>query len=296
MSHEVTTAPLVGIEARPGSGHYGVFDHGAHVWAWQPNSHQPVLWNSAKSAYESGQPIRGGVPLVFPWFGMGPAGTLKPAHGFARLQAWNRRSVEDTIDTDGTLIVEYQMDQVGAGPQPEFPHAFTASLTVVFTPEFMKVALLVSNAGDVPFTYEEALHTYLAVGDVTQVSIEGLEDASYLDRAAGAPKLECVQEGPITITAETDRLYSHEGAVELIDPVGGRRLSVSKEGSLNTVVWNPWVAKSAAMPDFGDDEWRSMICIEAANALTDAVRLAPGESHVLKQRISVVDSGQDSTR
>lgn len=292
MIHDVTSTPLVGIEARPGSGHYGVYDHGAHVWAWQPNGHQPVLWNSEKSAYEAGRAIRGGVPVIFPWFGMGPLGTLEPAHGFARLQAWNRRSVEDTIDTDGRLVVEYQMDQALAGPQAEFPHAFTASLTVAFTPEFMEVALLVSNAGEVPFIFEEALHTYIAVGDVTQVSIEGLEDASYVDRAAGASTLECVQEGLVTITSETDRMYNHAGSVMLIDPVGGRRLSVSKEGSRNTVVWNPWIAKSAAMPDFGDDEWRGMICIEAANALNDAISLAPGQSHLMRQRISLVGSAQ----
>lgn len=85
-------------------------------------------------------------------------------------------------------------------------------------------------------------------------------------------------------------MYSHEGTVVLNDPVEGRRLSVSKEGSHTTVVWNPWIAKAAAMPDFGDDEWGSMICIEAANVLSDAISLAPGESHLLRQRISLVDA------
>ena len=67
----------------------------------------------------------------------------------------------------------------------------------------------------------------------------------------------------------------------------GRKLVITKHGSANTVVWNPWVDKSAAMPDFGDDEWIGMICIEAANALGDAITLRPGETHTLKQRITL---------
>ena len=41
------TAPLPGVETHPGSGHYAVYDHGAHVWAWQPEGQRPVLWLSS---------------------------------------------------------------------------------------------------------------------------------------------------------------------------------------------------------------------------------------------------------
>lgn len=287
MSCEVTTNPLPGIEARPGSGHYGVYDHGAHVWAWQPSGHKPVLWMSAQSMYEAGQAIRGGVPVIFPWFGLGPQGTLKPAHGFGRLQPWTRTSVDDSLDTDGRLIAEYRLDQTRTGTQTDFPHDFVAHLRVVFAPEYLRIGLEVRNTGDVPFTFEEALHTYIAVGDVRQVSIAGLEGASYQNRVVGAVQVDCVQDGPVTIGSETDRLYTHDGSVVLDDPVWGRQLKVSKVGSANTVVWNPWVTKSAAMPDFGDDEWVGMICIEAANALENAITLAPGESHRMRQQISL---------
>lgn len=290
MVFEVTSHPLTGVEARPDSGHYGVYDHGAHVWAWQPTGQHPVLWTSAESMYETGRAIRGGVPVIFPWFGTGPQGALKPAHGFARLNAWNRCHVEDTIETDGRLVVEYEIDRAMVGPHADFPHAFVAHLQVTFAPDYLQIGLAVKNAGDVAFTFEDALHTYLAVGDVGRISIDGLHGASYLDRAASAPQLDCVQDGPVTITSETDRLYSHVGTVVLDDPAWGRHLEVSKEGSANTVVWNPWIAKSAAMPDFGEDEWPGMICIEAANTLDNAITLEPGETHSTHQRISLVDS------
>lgn len=289
MSHEVTSHPLAGIEARPTPGHYGVYDHGAHAWAWQPPGHQPVLWVSGRSLYQEGSPIRGGVPIIFPWFGTGASGDLQPAHGFARLHTWERRAVLDTIDTDGTLVVEYRSDATRTGPQPHFPHDFVANLTTVFTKEYLEIGLEVVNVGEAPFTFEEALHTYLAVGDISDVSIAGLDGAGYRDRAAGAPQQHCVQRGPVTFEAETDRLYTHAGTVVLDDVAWGRQLSITKEGSANTVVWNPWIAKSASMPDFGDEEWRSMVCVEAANALEDAVTLAPGQTHLLRQRITVAD-------
>lgn len=287
MSDGVTQFPLGGVEVRPGHGHYGVYDHGAHVWAWRPDGQRPVLWMSAKSMLAAGEPIRGGIPVVFPWFATGPDGERRPPHGFARLEAWNHSVVDDTTDADGRLVVELQLDRTRTGNQPGFPHAYIADLRATFTPEYLQVDLTITNADRRPFTFEEALHTYLAVSDVRQVSIEGLDGVGYLDRAAGAPQLNCVQDGPVRIIGETDRLYLGHPAVVLNDPGWGRTLRITNEGAANLVVWNPWVEKAAAMPDFGDEEWTGMVCIEAANALENAITLAPGEAHLVRQRISL---------
>jgi glucose-6-phosphate 1-epimerase len=53
------------------------------------------------------------------------------------------------------------------------------------------------------------------------------------------------------------------------------------------VVWNPWTAKAAAMPDFGDDEWPNMVCLETANVLNNAITLGAGEEHTMSTRCSV---------
>ena len=108
MAHEITMNPLRGVELRDDNRHFGVYDHGAHVWAWQPEGAEPVLWMSANSAFETGQPIRGGVPVCFPWFGPGRSGDLQPAHGFARLNEW--QLVEDEHTDDGGLRVVYRID------------------------------------------------------------------------------------------------------------------------------------------------------------------------------------------
>lgn len=282
MAHEITMNPLRGVELRDDNRHFGVYDHGAHVWAWQPEGAEPVLWMSANSAFETGQPIRGGVPVCFPWFGPGRSGDLQPAHGFARLNEW--QLVEDEHTDDGGLRVVYRIDNSIAISEPHFPHQYSAQYTVVFGNHDLVLELAVTNDGSEAFSFEAALHTYLSVGDVRQASVAGLDGAEYLDKVAGEWR---TQSGDITITAETDRVYLSADDVTLDDPTLGRKLLVSKEGSANTVVWNPWVDKAAAMPDFGDDEWPGMICLEAANALDDAITLAPGESHTMVQRISL---------
>ncbi len=282
MSHRATTNPLPGVESRPGSGHYGVFDHGAHVWAWRPDGAAPVLWLSTRSLFVADKGIRGGVPICFPWFGAGRTGALTPAHGVARINRWRREAVEDAGEV---LRVGYSLDPSITGTVPSFPHAYRAEFWVTFARERLEVAFTVTNTDTVEFSYEEALHTYLTVGDVRQISLDGLDRAPYLDKVAAPDQQHRVQDGPVVFTGETDRVYSSTAAITLTDPVLGRTLRVEKENSANTVVWNPWVSKAAAIADFGDDEWPQMVCIEAANAFDDAVTLRPGESHCLTQRI-----------
>src|SRR6476620_7867237 len=59
--------------------------HGPHVTHFQKKGEAPLLFMSAASEFISDKPIRGGVPLIFPWFG--PREGF-PAHGFARRTAW----------------------------------------------------------------------------------------------------------------------------------------------------------------------------------------------------------------
>lgn len=284
MAYDQITEPLRGIEAKPGSGHYGVYDHGAHAFAWQPDkAAHPVLWMSTKSDLREGQPIRGGVPICFPWFAKGPDGTQTPQHGFARLDSWHRVDVKDTLDADGRLIVEHELNS--SMDAEGFPHAYTVNSRTKFTPGYLQIAVTVTNEGTEAFTYELALHTYLAVGDITTTRIEGLDGVPYFDKVTGEAK---TQAGDVVFTGETDRIYASDGTVIVRDPAWSRALEISKQGSANTVVWNPWAAKAVAMADFDDDEWTGMLCIEAANVLDNAITLAPGESHLLRQRVTLL--------
>lgn len=61
------------------------------------------------------------------------------------------------------------------------------------------------------------------------------------------------------------------------DAVGAKTLSVMKSNLPDAVVWNPWVDKSAATGDLGDEEYTRFLCVEAA-AIGTPVTLPPGET------------------
>jgi glucose-6-phosphate 1-epimerase len=111
--------------------------------------------------------------------------------------------------------------------------------------------------------------------------VEGLSLCDYIDKVDGMKRKK--QSGPVAITSETDRVYLDTNDIVTVhDEAAGRRLCVSKSGSASTVLWNPWVEKAKKMPDFGDDEWPRMLCVETANVADNAVALAPGATHVMQ--------------
>jgi glucose-6-phosphate 1-epimerase len=265
-------------EVRFGRSVAEVYDYGAHVWSWSYDGF-PVLWQSARSEFVEGKPLRGGVPICWPWFGPGRTGDRTPAHGLARISDW---SLAGRIERDTSEVLTFSLtpsDAPDALPGEDWRLTYEVSVG-----EALELALTVENRGTSPFSYEVALHTYLTVGDVRQVTVEGLDGASYFDKVTGRREL---QSGDITFTSETDRVYDRGDGVVVDDPVLRRRLRVDTDGAANTVVWNPWVAKAAAMADFGDDEWPGMLCIEAGNVLDHAQVVEGGEAKVLRYRLSV---------
>jgi D-hexose-6-phosphate mutarotase len=265
-----------------------IYLHGAHVTAWAPAGAEPVLWMSAASRYVPDAPLRGGVPICFPWFGAHPDAPTAPAHGFARLVDWELAGAHDEGDD---VVVTFRLTDTEATRSSAWPHRFAARYTVTVGAR-LTLALEVTNLDAAEVTFEEALHTYLRVPDVTAAQVAGLERAPYLDRLGGPARVVGGSD-PIRFTAETDRIYpgSHaatrlfDGAA--LDGAAGRIVTIDKDGSGTTVVWNPWAGKAAAMADFGDDEWTTMVCVETANIRHDAVRLAPGGRHTLTAVLGV---------
>jgi D-hexose-6-phosphate mutarotase len=159
-------------------------------------------------------------------------------------------------------------------------HVATVGRTLTMT-------LIVTNTGNSPAKFEAALHTYYTVGDIRKVHVTGLERATYLDRLKPGERFR-QDDQPIRFVAETDRTYLDTTATVIIhDRVLNRRIVVQKMGSRSTVVWNPWIAKAKAMPDFGDDEWPGMLCIETANVADNAITLAVRAQHAMTAEISV---------
>jgi D-hexose-6-phosphate mutarotase len=165
-----------------------------------------------------------------------------------------------------------------------WPHEFRLRLTAVIGTG-LDLTLDVENRSSERFTFEEALHTYLRVGDVRDVSITGLEAATYIDKTDRMTR-KSLPAAPLRLSEATDRVFVDTTATcTVIDPGLGRRLVIEKRDSSTTVVWNPWGDAATAMPDLGPGEWRSMLCVEVANAADNGVTLGPGEHHAMSMAI-----------
>ena len=261
-----------------------VYLHGAHVTHYQPRGHRPVLFMSGESLFDPAKAIRGGVPLIFPWFGPSATNPKAPQHGFARTTSWTIRDVVHAAgDGAVTLVLSLASTDLTRG---HWPHDFEATYTVT-AGRTLVMSLDVVNRSGGEIRYEEALHTYLAVGDVRRTKLDGLAGRTFVDKVDKAAR-KVQPDGAFTLAGETDRVYVNSpDTVTVNDEANARRLVVSKSGSDSTVVWNPWTDKAKAMADFGDDEWPQMLCIETANAADNAVRLAPGQRHVMRAVVSV---------
>ncbi|ACV81096.1 D-hexose-6-phosphate mutarotase [Nakamurella multipartita] len=258
-----------------------VYLHGGHVTSWSPLGRE-VLWLSRDAVFKPGTAIRGGVPICFPWFAGGPDGGLAPAHGFARTTEW--ALVGATTDGQWVELILALTDSEQTRAQ--WPHSFAVDYRVRMGEDELALLFTVTNTGDAPFTFEEALHSYFAVEDIRSTEVDGLEGASYLDMVPGADRGPHVLDGPITFTGETDRTFQSTGATAVIRR-GPRSVTVARDGSSSAIVWNPWVDKAAAMADFGDDEWTGMVCVETANVKADAVTLEPGATHTMTAYITI---------
>jgi D-hexose-6-phosphate mutarotase len=259
-----------------------IYLHGAHVTHFQPHGADPVLWMSANSRFANNAPIRGGIPICWPWFGPNPQNASLPAHGFARTTSWILSTIRSENNGDTTVILSLQDSEA---TRALWPHSFQLTMTIRVGNK-LDLQLSSKNTGNTSFTYAEALHSYFAVQDVRNISIAGLQGVKYLDKVSGQSQQ--VSSAPIIIGGETDRVYHATTSLCTVhDTKKLRDIIIAKQGSQSTVVWNPWIAKAAAMADFGNEEWPSMVCVEIANALDDVITLTPEASHTMQATISV---------
>jgi glucose-6-phosphate 1-epimerase len=268
--------PLVAITTPASVAH--VYLHGAHVTHFQRVNEPALLFLSRESLYTDGKPIRGGVPVILPWFGPREG---QPMHGFGRLHAWQLARIETLSDAQVRLQFRLGNCPEAAGWPP-----FTADYVVTVGPS-LGLELTVKNLDPARnLDLETCLHTYFAVGAIDQVEVRGLQGVSYLDSLDNRAQKQQGEE-PIRFAGEVDRLYlDTPHTVEIADRSLRRIIRVEKEQSLSTVVWNPWIAKSQRMPDFGDDEYLRMVCVESGNAGPDRQVVPPGASATLRVRLS----------
>lgn len=255
--------------------------HGAQVLSFVPRGFGDAMWLSADSRHPP-QAIRGGVPVCWPYFArQGQPGDV-PQHGYARTSAW--RLADAQRDEEGAVRLQFAL--------PTTPGAALDLSMSLRIGRALEQSLTTHNRSSGPQRFTQALHTYFAVEDAAQVRVTGLEGLSYANKYDGHDYL---QTGEWNLQdprdpGRSDRIYAGTGdRFELIDPVARRRIVLETSGSRTLVVWNPGEEGARTFTDMPPEGWRRFVCLEAANAGTDVIELAPGAAHTLAQRIMVSD-------
>jgi glucose-6-phosphate 1-epimerase len=254
---------------------------GAHVLSFVPKADgRDLLWCSP-ARLGDGRPVRGGVPVCWPWFAKQGVPDTAPQHGFVRTMPWTAESVVG--EADGSVKVTLSVRSAFAGWPPECEPQLTVTVGSTLT-----IALDTFNHSSETVTLTQALHSYFRVGHVGGISIDGLQGLRYLDKIAGFA--ESVQQGPWRFDGSCDRIYLDAGASHAIhDPVLDRTIRIGSEGSATTVVWNPGAEGIRAFADIPPADWFQYVCVEAANCgPLDEVTLPPGQSTRIVQRIDAV--------
>jgi len=256
---------------------------GAHILSWVPNGEEEVIWLSADATFAMGKSVRGGVPICWPWFGAHESEACLPAHGFARTILWTVKQTQALDNGETQILFQLDTSELDENIQAMWPQA-TLAVYKITIGQTLTLELVSSNLSDEPLKLGQALHTYFNISDIEQTTVTGLEGKDYLDKTTGFERK--TQIGEIIINQEVDRVYLQTADDVVVDDVK-RKVKIEKQGSLSTVVWNPWQKVADKMGDLGKEGYRHMLCIESSNAAEDVITIAPGESHTLRARYTI---------
>jgi glucose-6-phosphate 1-epimerase len=233
--------------------------YGGQVLSYQPQPEQELLWLSTQATWHNQSPIRGGVPICWPWFGPFSA-QLTPQrpldkqqqyanHGVVRNRLWQ---LEQQHVLNNGIQVELS---IMVNDLPYVAGSFKLRLTVTLT-ESLDITL---NC-DSQILQQAALHTYFNITDLAQTTISPLPQR-YQDSLS---QLFVNTDSKIlTINQEVDRIYAQSGPnIQLANP--SQHVLVQQQNHDATVVWNPWQEKFAKLTDTNNNDYLNFVCIESA--------------------------------
>ncbi|KAI9899626.1 hypothetical protein N3K66_006087 [Trichothecium roseum] len=243
--------------------------HGATVVSWKDASGDEKLWLSEAAKLDGSGPARGGIPLVFPVFGTSDreAASKLPQHGFARDSRWEflgKSTSEGSTTTSVKLDFGLSSEQLDDKWKGLWPYKFGLLYSVTLDQQSLNTTLVITNDGEVPFEFQTLLHSYFRVGNVEDVQVSGLEDATYIDKVDSLATK--TQSGAVTFSGETDRVYTPTKGPEhplIVSEGGKQRFRIVRDNLENAVVFNPWADKAQKTADFAPkDGWKNMVCVE----------------------------------
>lgn len=247
-----------------------IFLQGAQLTEFTPKDRKPLIWVSSEEDFQTGKSVRGGIPICWPWFGVN-SNPDWPIHGIARTSLWRADEVTEQ-DDEIRVSLTLPMAQVD---DTYWPHKSTLKVEFVLTTQ-LEVRLTTTNLSNQVISFSQALHTYFPTPAIEETRVDGLQGSQYIEFGEGPFE----QNELVGFARETDMVYTQAPDTQrIITPDG--IIEVGRENSTSCVLWNPWIDKSKRLSNFANDEYHTMLCLEAANVMDDAVQLAPNESHTL---------------
>ncbi|MEU2831180.1 D-hexose-6-phosphate mutarotase [Streptomyces lavendulae] len=233
---------------------------GAQLLSWQPAGSAPGLWLGERNAWVAGTPVRGGVPLCWPWFGT----VAKPSHGFARTLDWDLVS-HDTTEDGVVLVFRLESSDV---TRALWPHEFTLTTRITLGET---CGIEVEAGGEHRST--AALHTYLQIGSLGEAEVSGL-GKHYRDNLLATDGSDAG--GAVTPAGHIERVYPEPDEVSVVtDRALGRAVEIAHHGASDVIVWNPGPELAAGMADLTDEDHLRFLCVETGRVNTP-LEAAPG--------------------
>ncbi|KDP46406.1 hypothetical protein JCGZ_10246 [Jatropha curcas] len=283
--HDVDGLPRI-ILTDPTGSSAEVLLYGGQVVSWKNERREELLFMSSKAVWKPLKANRGGIPVCFPQFGN--LGSLEK-HGFARNRLWSLDSDPSPLppvnsQSSVDLILKSTEDDLKT-----WPRSFELRLRISLGPGKLTLIPRVRNTDNKAFSFTFALCNYLSVSDISEVRIEGLETLDYFDNLMRKERF-TEQADAITFDAEIDRVYlSTPSKIAIIDHEKKRTFVLRKEGMPDAVVWNPWDKKARALQDLGDEDYKTMLCVDSAGIETPII-LKPFEEWKGYQELCTVSS------
>uniref|UniRef100_A0A5B6YSD0 glucose-6-phosphate 1-epimerase n=2 Tax=Davidia involucrata TaxID=16924 RepID=A0A5B6YSD0_DAVIN len=272
--------------SEPGGSSAQVLLYGGQVVSWKNERGEELLFMSSKATWKSRKAIRGGISVCFPQFrNLG----LLEHQGSARNRLWSLDSCplplapasnQSSVD----LLLKPTKEDLKT-----WPRSFELRLRISLGPGKLTLIPCVRNTDIKSFSFTFALRNYLSVSDISEVRVEGLETLDYFDNLLHRERF-TEQADAITFDGEVDRVYlSTPTNIAIIDHEKKRTLVLHKVGLPDAVVWNPWDKMARALPDFGAEDYKTMLSVDSAAVETPIV-LKPFEEWKGRQELSTVSS------
>ncbi|PPQ64270.1 hypothetical protein CVT24_008408 [Panaeolus cyanescens] len=265
--------------------------YGATITSWKvPDNSgtlQDRLFVSSKAKLDGTQPVRGGIPVVFPCFGapVHPDHQKLPQHGFARKETWSYDST--VMDNEAGVSVRFVLNP-NETIQAVFPKAFRLFYVVTLAEHQLSTDIHVENTSQNDLlTFQALLHTYIRA-PADQVIVAPLQGLKFHDKTDPTPEgratLQEESRSAVDVRKFTDSVYiDGPGKYDVSWPGGG--MEVKAVNLKDVVVWNPQ-EEGVKIGDMESDGWKRYVCVEPGH-VGGFISLEPGKTWIGQQVLTV---------